>query len=94
MATIRKRNNSYQIAVSCGYDINGKQICRYMTYVDMEFVVTFWDREGALSANRLILLFGKHELEKLLLYLQLVTGLISEDDEMITKLFSEGSLYG
>ena len=32
MATIRKRNNSYQIAVSCGYDINGKQICRYMTY--------------------------------------------------------------
>ena len=32
MATIRKRNNSYQISVSCGYDINGKQICRYMTY--------------------------------------------------------------
>lgn len=33
MATIRKRsNNSYQIIVSCGYDINGKQICRYMTY--------------------------------------------------------------
>ncbi|WP_407383357.1 tyrosine-type recombinase/integrase [Ruminococcus sp.] len=32
MATIRKRNNSYQIGVSCGYDINGKQIMRYMTY--------------------------------------------------------------
>ena len=32
MATIRKRNNSYQISVSCGYDMNGKQICRYMTY--------------------------------------------------------------
>lgn len=32
MATIRKRNNSYQIMVSCGYDIKGKQICRYMTY--------------------------------------------------------------
>lgn len=32
MATIRKRNDSYQIVVSCGYDINGKQICRYKTY--------------------------------------------------------------
>ncbi len=32
MATIRKRNDNYQIVVSCGYDINGKQICRYMTY--------------------------------------------------------------
>lgn len=32
MATIRKRNNSYQIRVSCGYDMNGDQINRYMTY--------------------------------------------------------------
>ena len=32
MATIRKRNNSYQITVSCGYDINGKQIRKTMTY--------------------------------------------------------------
>lgn len=32
MPTIRKRNNSYEIVVSCGYDINGKQICRRMTY--------------------------------------------------------------
>ncbi|MCH5300946.1 MAG: tyrosine-type recombinase/integrase [Ruminococcus sp.] len=32
MATIRKRNNSYEIVVSCGYDINGKQIRRSMTY--------------------------------------------------------------
>lgn len=32
MATIRKRNNNYEIAVSCGYDINGKQIRRTMTY--------------------------------------------------------------
>ena len=32
MATIRKRNNSYQIGVSCGYDIKGRQIKRYMTY--------------------------------------------------------------
>lgn len=32
MPTIRKRNNSYQITVSCGYDIKGKQIRRTMTY--------------------------------------------------------------
>lgn len=32
MSTIRKRKNSYEIAVSCGYDINGKQIRRTMTY--------------------------------------------------------------
>lgn len=32
MATIRKRNNSYQITVSCGYDITGKQIRQTMTY--------------------------------------------------------------
>lgn len=33
MPTIRKRNNSYQIIVSCGYDINGRQIKRTMTYI-------------------------------------------------------------
>ncbi len=32
MPTIRKRNNSYQITVSCGYDTNNKQIRRTMTY--------------------------------------------------------------
>ncbi len=32
MATIRKRKSSYQITVSCGYDLNGKQIRRTMTY--------------------------------------------------------------
>lgn len=32
MATIEKRNNSYQITVACGYDVNGKQIRRRMTY--------------------------------------------------------------
>lgn len=32
MSTIRKRNQSYEISVSCGYDINGKQIRRTMTY--------------------------------------------------------------
>ncbi|MDE7389365.1 MAG: site-specific integrase [Lachnospiraceae bacterium] len=32
MATIQKRNNGYFISVSCGYDVNGKQIRRTMTY--------------------------------------------------------------
>jgi Site-specific recombinase XerD len=32
MATIRKRNDSYIIRVSCGYDSKGKQIEKYMTW--------------------------------------------------------------
>lgn len=32
MATIRKKNNSYEITASCGYDITGKQIRKYFTY--------------------------------------------------------------
>ena len=32
MATITKRNNSYSITVSCGYDITGRQIRKTMTY--------------------------------------------------------------
>lgn len=32
MATIRKRGDSYQIRVSCGYDSNGKQVVRTKTW--------------------------------------------------------------
>lgn len=32
MATIRKRNNSYQIRVSAGYDVSGKQIIKTKTW--------------------------------------------------------------
>ena len=32
MATITKRNHSYLITVSCGYDITGRQIRKTMTY--------------------------------------------------------------
>lgn len=32
MATIKKRNGSYKITVSCGYDINDKQIRKNMTW--------------------------------------------------------------
>ncbi len=33
MATVQKRNNSYKITASCGYDINGKQIRKSITWV-------------------------------------------------------------
>ncbi|MCL2053757.1 MAG: site-specific integrase [Oscillospiraceae bacterium] len=32
MATITKRGNTYRIKVSCGYDVNGKQVVQSMTY--------------------------------------------------------------
>ena len=32
MATVRKRGNSYQIRVSCGYDIHGNQVEQSMTW--------------------------------------------------------------
>lgn len=32
MASIRERNGSYQITVSCGYDINGKKIIETATF--------------------------------------------------------------
>ena len=32
MATISKRGDTYKITVSCGYDINGKQLRKHMTY--------------------------------------------------------------
>ncbi len=36
MANITKRKNSYSIRVSCGYDVNGKQIFQCMTWVPDE----------------------------------------------------------
>ena len=36
MATIRKRGDSYQIRVSCGYDTNGKQVIRTKTWKPAE----------------------------------------------------------
>lgn len=32
MAMIKKRGDSYLIKVSCGYDLNGKQDCKFMTW--------------------------------------------------------------
>lgn len=33
MATIKKQGKGYQITVSAGYDINGRQIRKYLTWV-------------------------------------------------------------
>ncbi len=33
MAAIKKRGSTYKISVSCGYDINGKQIRHHMTWI-------------------------------------------------------------
>ena len=32
MATVKRRGLSYSIRVSCGYDVNGKQIIKSMTW--------------------------------------------------------------
>lgn len=36
MASIRKKRNSYEIRVSCGYDVNGKQKFQQMTWKPAE----------------------------------------------------------
>lgn len=38
MASIRERNGSYQITVSCGYDINGKKLLETTTYTPDPFL--------------------------------------------------------
>ena len=36
MANIRKRGNTYQIRVSCGYDTQGNQVVQTMTWKPTE----------------------------------------------------------
>ncbi len=51
MASIRKRNNSYLIRVSCGYDTNGKQIVKYMTWKpDKELTAKQAEKEATRQA--------------------------------------------
>lgn len=49
MATVQKRNNSYKITASCGYDINGRQIRKSIT----------WTPEPNMTQNQI-----KKELER------------------------------
>lgn len=51
MASIRKRKNSYLIRVLCGYDTNGKQIVKYMTWKpDKELTTKQAEKEVARQA--------------------------------------------
>lgn len=79
------RNNPDVVYVKPGYEIAD---------IDMDLIVSFWDRDGALSANRLLLSFGREDLEKLLCYLQYVTGVINKEDVMVKELIAEGCVYG
>ncbi|MBQ6336553.1 MAG: site-specific integrase [Ruminococcus sp.] len=55
MATIKKRKNgSYQITVSCGYDINGRQLRRYLTYTPEKGMTA---RQIAKEVDRQAILF-------------------------------------
>ena len=54
MATITKRGNSYRITVSCGYDLNGKQLRRTMTWVPPDGMTA---KQIQKEANRQAVLF-------------------------------------
>ena len=54
MATIRKRNGSYQIRVSCGYDVNGKQIVHQKSWKP-EKVMT--EKQEQKEVQRIAILF-------------------------------------
>ena len=61
--------------------------------VYMEFIVSFWDKKGALTANRLIMMLDREDLEKLLCYLKYITGAITEEDETLRKFIAEKCIY-
>ena len=54
MATITKRGNSYRITVSCGYDLNGKQLRRTTTWVPPDGMTA---KQIQKEANRQAVLF-------------------------------------
>ena len=59
--------------------------------IGMEMVVYFWN--DGLTDNRLIVSFIREDLEKLLCYLQYVTGSISKDSTEVANLLAEGYMY-
>jgi hypothetical protein len=65
-----------------------------ITDVLMDFIVSFWDRDGALSDNKLVMTFDRKDLEKLLCYLNLVTGKIDRENELVKQLIKNGCFYG
>ena len=71
MATIRKRNNTYQIRVSCGYDVHGKQVEQSMTWKPTEGMTA---RQIEKELNRQAVMF-----EEACMNGQIVTAVKFED---------------
>lgn len=56
----------------------------------MDFCIDLLTKGGSVTDGTLILHFGWSDMEKLLCYLNLVTGKINEEDEFFKKLMEEG----
>ena len=82
------------------YDIRNNPDVVYVridsnTIVDvcMKLIVSFWHKNGGLTANELILAFDREDIEKLYCYLKYIIGRITEEDKTFQKLISEGIIY-
>ncbi len=65
-----------------------------MADIDMDLAIFFWDKEGALSANRLVLAFGREDIERFSIYLKYVSGALGEQDIEVKELVEQGVIYG
>ena len=81
---MKKTQNNPDIALKSVYE---------NAYVDMDLQISFWDRNGELTANRLLLVFGKEDLKKMLCYLRYITGMADDRDEKVQMLLMEGYMY-
>lgn len=54
--------------------------------VSMEWKVSFWHRESGLTGNYLLLDLEKQDIEKLLLYFQIVIGEVNTADERVQEM--------
>lgn len=82
------------------YDIRNNPDVVYIkpgsnTIVDvcMKLIVSFWHKNRGLTANQLQLYFNRENLEKLHCYLKYVIWIITEEDETLQKLMTEGIIY-
>ena len=61
--------------------------------VTMDLIVSFWDKDGVLTANQLKLAFNREDIEKLHCYLKYIIGTITEEDKIFPKLIADGIIY-
>ena len=69
-----------------------KQTYYEMTDLFMDFGLSFWDRKWGLMTTQLVMTFDRVDLEKLLCYLQFITGVISEQDSAVCRLIADGTM--